>query len=87
LITDRLLEWPPDVFALANLVLNRAEAFRFALSPAGSTPCSGPPARILPPNQPSTVWCAVRCWRCSKSAGPGSLRKREFVVSAVADHV
>ena len=32
LITDRLLEWPPDVFALTNVVLARAEAFRFALS-------------------------------------------------------
>ena len=31
-ITDELLEWPPDVFALANVVLTRAEAFRFALS-------------------------------------------------------
>src|SRR4029077_20387443 len=31
-ITDRLLEWPPDVFALTNVVLARAEAFRFALS-------------------------------------------------------
>ena len=32
LITDRLLEWPPDVFALTNVVLARAEAFRYALS-------------------------------------------------------
>jgi hypothetical protein len=32
LITDGLLEWPPDVFALTNVVLARAEAFRFALS-------------------------------------------------------
>jgi hypothetical protein len=31
-ITDQLLDWPPDVFALANVVLARAEAFRFALS-------------------------------------------------------
>ncbi|HEX6393742.1 MAG TPA: hypothetical protein VFZ97_09885 [Acidimicrobiales bacterium] len=31
-ITDRLLEWPPDVFALTNVVLTRAEAFRYALS-------------------------------------------------------
>jgi hypothetical protein len=38
LITDRLLEWPPDVFALTNLVLDRAEAFRFALSPVGQWP-------------------------------------------------
>ena len=31
-ITDRLLEWPPDVFALTNVVLGRADAFRYALS-------------------------------------------------------
>jgi hypothetical protein len=31
-ITDRLLEWPPDVFALTNVVATRAEAFRYALS-------------------------------------------------------
>ena len=31
-ITDELLEWPPDVFALANVVLARAEAFRIAMS-------------------------------------------------------
>ena len=35
LITDEILEWPPDLFALANVVLERAEAFRFALSPVG----------------------------------------------------
>jgi hypothetical protein len=29
-ITDGLLGWPPDVFALANLVLARAEGFRYA---------------------------------------------------------
>src|SRR5262245_66190345 len=31
-ITDRLLDWPPDVFALTNVVLGRAEGFRYALS-------------------------------------------------------
>src|SRR6516165_9471808 len=31
-ISDRLLEWPPDVFALTNVVLGRADAFRYALS-------------------------------------------------------
>src|SRR5215468_1289726 len=30
-ITNRLLEWPPDVFALTNVVLGRAEAFRYAV--------------------------------------------------------
>lgn len=31
-LTDRLLEWPPDVFALTNEMLRRADAFRYALS-------------------------------------------------------
>jgi hypothetical protein len=31
-VTDLLLEWPPDVFALTNTVLGRADAFRYALS-------------------------------------------------------
>jgi len=37
-ITDELLEWPPDVFAFGNVVLARAEAFRFALSPVDDWP-------------------------------------------------
>ena len=37
-ITDELLEWPPDVFAVTNVVLQRSEAFRFALSPIGEWP-------------------------------------------------
>ena len=34
-IDDGLLEWPPDAFALAAVVLARSEAYRFALSPPG----------------------------------------------------
>jgi hypothetical protein len=37
-VADELLEWPPDVFALTNVVLARAEAFRFALSRQGWPP-------------------------------------------------
>jgi len=33
-----LLDWPPDLFALTSLVLQRSGAFRFALSP--------PPGRL-----------------------------------------
>ena len=32
-IRDELLEWPPDVFALTDVILERAEAYRFVLSP------------------------------------------------------
>src|SRR5215475_9596270 len=37
-LTDELLDWPPDVFALTNVVLDRSESFRFALSPVGAWP-------------------------------------------------
>jgi hypothetical protein len=39
----RLLEWPPDVFALTNVILARSEAFRFALLPVGEWPPEGYP--------------------------------------------
>src|SRR5690348_3727855 len=42
-ITDELLDWPPDVFALANVILARSEAFRFALSPIQEWPPAGHP--------------------------------------------
>src|SRR6476646_3558758 len=42
-ITDELLDWPPDVFALTNVVLARSEAFRFALSPIEGWPPAGYP--------------------------------------------
>jgi hypothetical protein len=55
-ITDELLAWPPDVFALTNVVLGRSEAFRFALSPVGEWP----PARI--PDWAHAVEEAGRGW-------------------------
>jgi hypothetical protein len=44
-ISNELLEWPADVFAMTELVLERSQAYRFALSPpAGSKwPPAGPP--------------------------------------------
>ena len=38
---DELPAWPPDVFALSNLILDHTEVFRFAVSP--------PPGRRWPP--------------------------------------
>ena len=32
-IGDELLDWPPDVFALTDVILARAEAYRFVLAP------------------------------------------------------
>jgi hypothetical protein len=37
-ISDALLEWPPDLFALTDVVLHRSEAYRFALSREASRP-------------------------------------------------
>ena len=39
-ITDEVLDWPADLFALTYVILERSEAFRFALSP--------PPGRVWP---------------------------------------
>ena len=32
-VDDRLIEWPADVFALTEVVLEQSEAYRFVLSP------------------------------------------------------
>ena len=45
--TDELVAWPPDVFALTNVLLDRSEAFRFALSP---------PAGMRWPPSGAAVW-------------------------------
>ena len=42
-IDDRLVEWPPDVLALTQVLLERSAAYRFALSPpAGNRWRAGP---------------------------------------------
>ena len=57
-IDDELLEWPPDVFALSDLVLQRSEAHRFALSPPSGV--SWPPDRLG--DWASAVADAGRLW-------------------------
>jgi hypothetical protein len=53
-----LLDWPPDLFALTSLMLQRSGAYRFALSL--------PPGRQWPPGSRSswstTVEAAGRAW-------------------------
>ena len=39
---DELLEWAPDLFAFTDVILNRSEAYRFAVSPPEGT--SWPPS-------------------------------------------
>jgi hypothetical protein len=65
----QLCDWPPDVFALANLVLDDTEAYRFAVAP--------PPGRIWPPTATwnDDVTGAARAWRASagqESGEPGT---------------
>ena len=35
-IADELLEWPPDLFALTSVILERSEGYRFGLTPFGA---------------------------------------------------
>jgi hypothetical protein len=57
-IDDELLKWPPDVFLLTNILLERSEAHRFALSPPDGL--SWPPAHI--PDWATVVADAGRGW-------------------------
>jgi len=57
-ISEALLEWPGDMFAFAHVLLNQAQAFRFALSP---------PAGHAWPPAPTEIWShevqdAARTW-------------------------
>jgi hypothetical protein len=62
------IPWPADVFAVANLVLDHTEAYRYAVSP--------PPGRRWPPESrwSAVVTAAARDWRRSLSSqGAGVL--------------
>jgi hypothetical protein len=43
-ITDSLLDWPADLFALTNVILERSEAYPFVLSPPSGM--EWPPRRL-----------------------------------------
>jgi len=57
-ITDDLLEWPPDLFALTDVILERSEAYRFLLSPPARA--EWPPTRL--PHWSDAVEDASREW-------------------------
>jgi hypothetical protein len=73
---DDLLQWPPDVFAVTNIVLTQSEAFRFALSPRGPWP----PERH--PDWSDLVVRVGREWSALADDGAGSLP--DLVVEAWA---
>src|SRR5262245_24771410 len=43
-ISDQLLEWPADLFALTNVIIARSELYRFVLSPTRAM--EWPPQRV-----------------------------------------
>jgi hypothetical protein len=57
---DELLEWAPDLFAFTDVILDRSEAYRFAVSPPDDT--SWPPPEMpdwyLAIAGASAGWCA-----------------------------
>jgi hypothetical protein len=57
-IADELLDWPPDLFALTDVILERAELYRFVLSPPAGV--QWPPDRFA--NWPDAVQVAAREW-------------------------
>src|SRR5215813_11458929 len=67
-ISDELLGWPPDVLALTEVILQRSEAYRFALSPPAGF--NWPPASS--PDWPDAVTDAARRWsaRAEHRDGP-----------------
>jgi hypothetical protein len=68
-IDDRLLEWPPDVVALTEVLLERSAAYRFALSPPGDN--RWPPAGV--PGWADAVADAGRRWSAWAEDGEGPL--------------
>ena len=83
-IGDELLEWPPDLFALTEVILQRSEAYRFALSPPAGA--NWPPASF--PDWPDAVTDAARRWSAwaenRNEAIPGLLAQEWAVLRARA---
>ena len=57
-IGREVLDWPPDLLAMTEVILQRSEAYRFALSPPGGS--TWPPADV--PDWPDAVTEAGRRW-------------------------
>src|SRR5262245_28187071 len=76
-IDDELLQWPPDVFAFTHVALERAEAYRFVVSP--------PPGHQWPPTpswgedvaSAATAW---RHWTQHRRGEPPELVMREWQI-------
>jgi hypothetical protein len=67
---EQLAGWPPDAFAVCNLILDRTKAYRFVVAP--------PPGRNWPPRPDwnDAVETAARAWRdacCNEDGAPPPL--------------
>lgn len=74
-ITDELIEWPPDLFALANVILDRSEAFRFALAPDADWPPRRSPRWAQAVRDAGLQWSA---WVEDRSAAIPDLLQAEW---------
>src|SRR6516165_8738449 len=76
---DELLDWAPDLFAFTDVVLDRSEAYRFAVSPPEGT--SWPPPEMpdwyLAVADASAGWCA---WAEGSGTGLPGLVAGEWAV-------
>jgi hypothetical protein len=87
-LTDELLAWPADVFALTNVVLDRSEAFRFALSPVGAWPPAHFPDWAEAVEEASRQWGAwVEDRRAARIDAALIVRGRESTPSVATDGV
>jgi hypothetical protein len=68
-ITEELLEWPPDLFALTEVILERSEGYRFAMSPPREQ--GWPPRRF--PSWADAVASAAQQWSASVEDGNGAV--------------
>jgi hypothetical protein len=83
-IGDELLDWPPDLYALTEVILQRSEAYRFALSPPiGSTwPPDQTPSWSEAVVEAGREWSA---WVQERTGGLPDLLAHEWKVFRDAD--
>ena len=76
-INDELLEWPPDLLALTEVILERSEAYRFALSPpfGAHWPPASPAEWPDAVTNTATRWSA---WAVGRSQAMPSLLAQEW---------
>jgi len=76
-IDDELLQWPPDIFAFAHVALDRAEAYRFVVSPPAGHEWPPTPSWSEDVASAATSW---RQWTQHPLGDPPDLVMREWEV-------